>query len=129
MPYHNTNKQATFVTLIGGIISTSKEDRALLSLLPVVVMWIKEDIDLTEQEIRTVSKFHPKEFEFAQATPSSEMLKFMERYRDNKHYKDLIEIVLSEKGWRWVERTVEKCKKMPPLEDSDAPNACQKKQP
>jgi len=118
--------QSTFVILFGGILSDSKEDKALLSLLPIVVMWIKDDTDLTEQEIRTVAKFHPKEFEFAQRTPSAEMLKFMERHRDNKHYRDLIEIILSEKGWKWVERTVEKCKNMPPSGNGDVPGPSRK---
>jgi hypothetical protein len=99
----------------------------LLSLLPVVVMWIKEGTDLTEQEIRTVAKFHPKEFEFARKTPTVEMLKFMEKHRDNKHYRDLIEVVLSDKGWKWVERTVEKCRNMPPMEDDNVLGAPQKK--
>src|SRR5512136_1454881 len=86
-------------------------------MLPVVVMWIKGDTDLTEQEIRVVAKFHPKEFEFARTTPTAEMLNFMESHRGNRHYRDLIEVVLSDKGWGWVERTVEKCKKMPPMGD------------
>ena len=104
-----------------------KEDKALLSLLPVVVMWIRNNTDLTEQEIRTVANLHPKEFEFAQRTPVADMMKFMEKYSDNKLYRDLIEIVTSEQGWKWVERTVAKCKRMPPLSKDPLPGPHQKK--
>lgn len=99
-----------------------KEEKALLSLLPVVVMWIKKDVDLSEQEIRTVARLHPKEFAFAKDTDLAEMQKFMERYKDNKIYRDLIDVVTSDKGWKWVQRTVNKCKGMGPLENGD--NAC-----
>lgn len=94
----------------------SKEDKALLAMLPVVVMWIRKDTDLTEQELRTVAKAHPNEFDFAQRTPTTDMMALMERYRGNKIYRELIDVVLSDKGWKWVERTVEKCRKMPPME-------------
>ena len=103
-------------------MNASKEERALLSLLPVVVMWIKEDTDLTDQEIQTVGRLHPKEFEFARTTSTAEMLKFMEKYRSNKHYRDLIDVVLSDTGWKWVERTVEKVKKISLEADGKGPN-------
>jgi hypothetical protein len=100
---------------------TNKEEKAILSLLPIVVMWIKDGTDLTEQEIRTAAKLHPQEFEFARTTSTVEIRSLMEKYKDGKFYRDLIEIILSEKGWNWVERTTEKCKKMPPIRDNNGP--------
>jgi len=87
-----------------------RDERALLQLLPVVTMWINNDTNLTRQEVISMARLHPKEFEYAKRTPVAEMFKGAERHRDNRLYKDLIAIVLSPKGRVWVERCVGMCK-------------------
>lgn len=90
----------------------SNDERARLQLLPVVTMWINNGTQLTEQEIRSMARLHPDEFEYAKKTPATEMFKAAEGQNDNRLYRDLIAIVLSDKGRKWVERAVNICKKI-----------------
>jgi hypothetical protein len=92
------------------IYSTHGDQRARLQLLPVVTMWINNDTKLTEQEIRSMARLHPKEFEYAKSITAEEMFKEAEKYRDDRHYRDLVAIILSPKGRIWVERCVSICK-------------------
>lgn len=87
-----------------------KEDTGLLQLLPVVTMWIKNDTELSEQGIRMLASMHPNEFAFAKKTSVAEMFRMAENYKDNRLYKDLIAVIMSEKGRKWVEKTVALCK-------------------
>ena len=75
-------------------------------------MWINSSTNLTEQEIRSMAKLHPKEFEYAKRTPVVEMFKAAERKRENRLYRDLIAVVLTPKGRIWVERCVSICKEI-----------------
>jgi hypothetical protein len=93
-----------------GIEQFHGDQRARVQLLPVVTMWINSDTKLTEQEIRSMARLHPKELEWAKKTPIAEIFKAAERYRNDRHYGDLIEIILSPKGRVWVERCVAMCK-------------------
>lgn len=75
-------------------------------------MWINSDTKLTEQEIRSMARLHPKEFEYARKTSVVEMFEAAERHREDRHYKDLIAVILSPKGRVWVERCVGICKEI-----------------
>ena len=86
------------------------DQRARIQLLPVVTMWINSDTKLTDQEIRSMARLHPKEFEYAKKTSVAEIFQAAEKHRDDRHYRDLIEIVLSPRGRVWVERCVAMCK-------------------
>jgi len=88
------------------------EDKPLLTLLPLVVHWINSGKDLTEQEIKTMAKLHPKEFDYAKKNPIAEMHKVAERYKDHKLYSDLIAVVLSDRGTKWVEHNSGVCKRL-----------------
>lgn len=89
-----------------------QDHKALLQLLPVVTMWINSNTTLTEQEIHSMARLHPKEFEYAKKTPLAEMFKLAEMYKENRLYRDHFTIILSDKGKKWVERCVGICKKM-----------------
>lgn len=95
--------------MIGGI---RDEDKPLLTLLPLVVNWIKSGTNLTEKEIKAMARLHPKEFDYAKKNPIAEMHKVAERYKDHKLYKDLIVVVLSERGMKWVEHNTGVCKRL-----------------
>jgi hypothetical protein len=95
-----------------GIQGIPKDERERLQLLPVVTMWINNGTNLTELEVRSMARLHPKEFEYAKKTPVAEMLRIAYSYKGNRLYHDLITIILSEKGRKWVERTVGLCKKI-----------------
>jgi len=75
-------------------------------------MWINSNTELTEQEIRSMARLHPNEFKYAKRTSVADMLRAAESQRDNRLYRDLIVIVLSDKGRKWVERCVGICKKI-----------------
>ena len=88
------------------------EDKPLLTLLPLVVHWINSGTDLTEKEIKTMARLHPKEFEYAKKNPIIELHKVAERYKDHKLYRDLITVVLSDRGMKWVEHNSGVCKRL-----------------
>ena len=88
------------------------EDKPLLTLLPLVAHWINSGTNLTEQEIKTMARLHPKEFDYAKKNPIVEMQKVAERYKDNKLYKDLMAVVLSDRGMKWVEHNSGVCKRL-----------------
>lgn len=88
------------------------EDKPLLVLLPLVVGWIKAGKDLTEKEIRSMAKLHPKEFEYVQRNPISELEKVAEKYKNHKLYHDLIAIVFSEQGKKWLRNNSYACRKL-----------------
>jgi len=95
-----------------GLQNIQREHSGLLQLLPVVTMWIKNNTNLTEQEIKLAARLHPKEFEYAKRTSVAEMYRLAEKYKENRLYRDLIAIVMSEKGRKWVENTVAICKRI-----------------
>ncbi len=88
------------------------EDKPLLTLLPLVVHWINSGTNLTEQEIKTMAKLHPKEFDYAKNNPIAEMHKVAERYKDHRLYRDLITVVLSDRGMKWVQHNSGVCKRL-----------------
>lgn len=89
-----------------------KEDKPLLQLLPVVTMWINHNAVLSEQELRSMARLHPQEFDYAKKTSIQDMYKIAEKYKDNRYYCDLISIIMSEKGKKWVEGAVDMCKRI-----------------
>lgn len=89
-----------------------EKDKPLLVLLPMVVNWIKSGKNLTDKEIRSMARLHPKEFEYAKRNPIAEMRKVAEKYKDHKIYRDLIEVVLSERGRKWVEVNANACHRL-----------------
>lgn len=88
------------------------EDKPLLTLLPLVVHWVNSGTNLTEQEIKTMAKLYPKEFEYVKKNPITELYKVAERYKDHKLYRDLIDVVLSDRGMKWVEHNSDVCKRL-----------------
>jgi len=92
--------------------SIQEKDRPLLVILPIIIKFIESGTDLTEKEIKSMARLHPKEFEYAKRNPVSEMYKVAEKYRDHKLYRDLLEIVFSEKGKKWIERNSNICEKL-----------------
>jgi len=80
-----------------------EEDRAILMLLPLLVYFINSDENLKESEIRSLAKLHPREFEYIAKTPIAEILSSFERYRGHRIYRDLIGVILSDQGRKWIE--------------------------
>ena len=75
-------------------------------------MWINHNAVLSEQELRSMARLHPREFDYAKKTSVEEMYKTAEKYRDNRFYCDLINVVLTDRGRKWVENAVGMCKKI-----------------
>ena len=87
-------------------------DKPLLTLLPLVVKWINSGTNLTEKEIKSMARLHPKEFEFVKQNPIVELHKVAERYKNHKLYQDLIAVVLSDRGMKWVDHNSGVCMRL-----------------
>lgn len=85
-----------------------EEDGRILTMLPLVVEWIKRGKDLTDVDIKTFGKLHPDHYKYAKNTPLSEILEMSKKYQDHRLYKDHIRLILSEKGTEWLRRNLER---------------------
>lgn len=87
----------------------SKKEKKLISffsILPVVVKWIEEDTDLSEEDIRRLSVFHSEKAEFLRTITFEEIIEINTRHKDNIFYGDLINVVISDKGKKWLKKTL-----------------------
>ncbi|MDH4123234.1 MAG: hypothetical protein OEV21_04020, partial [Thermoplasmata archaeon] len=79
-----------------------KKEHNVLSTLPVVTGWIKENKQLEEKDIETLQKLFPKQFQYALEVSLEELIDMNNRYRDSKLYGKHVEILLSPSGIQWL---------------------------
>jgi len=76
----------------------------LLAMLPIIVKWIEADRELTAEDVDVLRRKYPEQFQIGLNTTVQEVIDMNSRYRDSKIYGKHIEILLSERGVRWLSK-------------------------
>ena len=76
----------------------------LLAMLPIIVKWIEADRDLTKEDFHTLQTKYPEQYQIGLKITVQEIIDMNARYRTSKLHGKQIEILLSERGLRWLNR-------------------------
>ena len=74
----------------------------LLAMLPLIAKWIEADRELTNDDFDILRRKYPEQFQIGLNTTVQEIVDMNSRYRGSKLYGKQIEILLSERGVRWL---------------------------
>jgi len=72
------------------------------NMLPLVVIWIEKEIYLSDTDIERISKFHAEKCRFLKTISVEEIIDINNRYVDHPTYGEMVKIVLSDKGQKWL---------------------------
>ena len=91
---------------VGTGINPEDKDKEmhLLAMLPIIVKWIEADRELTAEDVDVLRRKYPEQFQIGLNTTVQEVIDMNSRYRDSKIYGKHIEILLSERGVRWLSK-------------------------
>jgi hypothetical protein len=79
-----------------------KDDREFLRLMPLLVHWIKNKRQLSDNELLAFMKHYPKHYDFSANTSVKSMFDMAYKYRNHKIYGKDIEIIMTLEGQKWV---------------------------
>jgi len=84
-------------------VDKDKEMR-LLAMLPIITKWIEADRDLTAEDFDVLRRKYPEQYQIGLNISVQEVIEMNSRYRDSKIYGKHIELLLSERGVRWLKK-------------------------
>lgn len=89
-------------------------EKRIMEVLPLVARFVKNDMKLTENQFKTLAKFHHEAFEWAQNSTVEEINQFLLDHKDNRIFQEHIETILSSEGIKFNEYFHELAKKWAP---------------
>lgn len=90
------------------IVEEERAERAirLLAITPVMARRIQDGERMTEERMRSFSRFFPEICEYAIAKSAEEIVELLSAHMDNRFYGEYVRIVLSPDGLKWLEEMV-----------------------
>lgn len=85
-----------------------EKEMNLLAMLPIIVKWLEADKELTADDFDVIRRKYPEQFQIGLNTTVQEIIEMNSRYRNSKLYGKQIEILLSERGIRWLTKNYSK---------------------
>lgn len=96
------------------IKSDSEIEKRILESLPLVARFVKNDTKLTENQFKSLARFHREAFDWARNSTVEEIDTFLVEHSDNRIFREHIELLLSPKGNEYIEYLLELAKKWTP---------------
>ena len=92
----------------------SEIEKRILETLPLITRFFKNDMRLTENQFKPLVKFHHEAFEWARNSTPEEFNTFLIDHRDNRIFKEHIDVLLSPEGRKYTKYLLELTKKWAP---------------
>lgn len=77
-----------------------------LTLLSLAVEWIEKEFEFSDNDLNRFRNIFPDEYELLKNLTFEELIEINSRHRDNPIYREQIDVVLSENGRKWLNRTL-----------------------
>lgn len=81
-----------------------EKEMNLLAMLPIIAKWIEADRELTAEDFDVLRRKYPEQYQIGLNISPEEVIEMNSRYKDSKLYGKQIEILLSERGVRWLKK-------------------------
>jgi hypothetical protein len=93
--------------IAGRIVQISSElEEELMAFLPPIIEWVEHNQDFTDRDLEQYKVMVPEHYKFITKVSFNQLINIEKKYRDHSEYGKYVEIILSEKGRKWLRRNI-----------------------